>query len=174
MIIQFVLLLLPFVKANGDFFMYSDCDQPCITANISCLIQEISKIYFTCECIESPIMCELHAKSSVVCLRPGNPAIGGEAIYNDWKRYHNGSLTTTTTDLSTTTHITPTIKPTTQPPSPQVLGTVLELVASIAFITLILVAVPFACKAIRRGLQYETMPGRNSSADVPLQHSSYV
>ena len=105
-----VALLLAPAMAHEQFFTYKDCDPQCISRSVSCIIEEISPTYFPCECFESSIACELHAKPSIVCLRPGMPATGGTDIWNDWVRFHerNGSTTT----------MRPTNRPTVRPVTP--------------------------------------------------------
>ena len=123
-----VVLLLAFAVAHGEFFTYDDCDPQCISRAVSCIIEEISKTYFPCECFKSAIACELHAKSSVVCLRPGMPALGGADIWKDNEDFHKRNGTRTTMRPTSD----PTDRPTARPVIPGLkLGYAIIVVATV-------------------------------------------
>ena len=93
-LIAFAISLCAVVSTSCEYFTYNDCDPDCVTQAISCIIEEISKTYFNCECLVSSTACELHAKTTVVCLQPDKPRLGGEDIWIDWYNYHNRNTTT--------------------------------------------------------------------------------
>lgn len=155
------LILVILIGSSSCFFEYRDCDVQCQRKALPCIIEEINPNYFTCECMDSGLACEVQAGPKVPCLRPGKPAIGGEDIYRDWLRHHS----TTTTPPSTTTANT-TDSPsgsTTIAPVPTPSPSKLRIVLPIAFIAMILV-ISSATYLIRNYLQrrnYSRVPSES-------------
>jgi hypothetical protein len=70
-----------------SYFKYSDCNPDCIHYNSSCTIQEINPQYFLNQCSLDEPTCEEVASSSIVCLRPDGPPLGGEDIWPDFEKH---------------------------------------------------------------------------------------
>ena len=156
-IISHLLLSSMIVIINGEFFTYQDCDKECLTQSVSCIIEEVSKTYFSCECLKSSMVCELHAKPTVVCLRPDRPALGGEDIWIDWRDYHNKNVTTTTVEP---TSGPTTVLPTTERPAPSVPTKFsLDLIASIGIaITILILGAGYGIRRLHSRITYQRIP----------------
>jgi hypothetical protein len=96
-------LLTALILTQTDYFTYSDCNPECIQAKKSCIITEINEDYFPCTCVTNK-KCETLAGPNDVCLRPNKPPLGGENIWEDYKR-HRWNPTTTTTEKPAPTPI---------------------------------------------------------------------
>lgn len=79
--------LLAMTLTTEDYFNYDMCDESCKLTNSSCVITEVSKENFPCECIASDEACEAIASDYAVCLQKNKPPLGGSKIWNDYKNW---------------------------------------------------------------------------------------
>lgn len=79
---------------HEDYFTWAiDCKRPCIILNHSCTISEAGND-FLCLCHESTGVCLQQATPELVCLRPGEIAVGGEGIWEKFKAKYHPDVTT--------------------------------------------------------------------------------
>ena len=92
--------ILTLTRSEHEYFEYEDCDKICILNNSSCTIAELSND-FVKTCYEKDVTCEDEVNELVVCLRIGKPPIGGELIWEDYKRRYYPTTTTTRPPIPT-------------------------------------------------------------------------
>ena len=93
-----LMLLLVIVKADHDFFEYSDCGSTCTNQRVNCVISEDEAENFEVKCCSSED-CEALASNTVVCLQPGKAPLGGSDIWPDFQRSVHPSTTTVTPEV---------------------------------------------------------------------------
>lgn len=143
------------VMVRGEsFFTYNDCDSSCKKNSRSCLIEEVTANYFSCECV-SEIVCESHASPTRVCLVPNRPALGGEDIWIAFK--NRNSTTPTPHPPSPSPNPTPNPKPVPRHPA-------LTAIISITVFVLIATVSFFAYKFYLRRTQYSSLANEGQSA----------
>ena len=94
-----VLFATTLLAVTNGFFEYSDCSDECIGKSLPCTITETESGSFPIKCEKSELNCELDSSRQQVCLRKGKRPVGGEDIWQDFKRNHR---TTTVAPTPTT------------------------------------------------------------------------
>ena len=75
-----------------NYFSYYDCQEGCITSNLSCTISYIDNSFIR-PCSSSFPNCELEANTDTVCLRPNMPAVGRENIWPSFRSLYYSNAT---------------------------------------------------------------------------------